>query len=76
MGRISDLIFRTITAEGPVRKPNAIKGWGKNHRVSNVRFEDVKVKGQDIANAKEGNFQIDPDTTDNIRFKVSRRVTR
>lgn len=72
MGRISNLTFRNITVDGSMKKPNTIKGWDSNHRVSNVLFENVMVNGRYITNADDGNFEIDPETTDNIRFKVTK----
>jgi hypothetical protein len=72
MGRISNLTFKNITVDGPMKKPNTIKGWDSNHRVSNVLFENVMVNGKYITNAEEGNFEIDPQTTDNIRFKLTK----
>jgi hypothetical protein len=55
-----------------MKKPNTIKGWDSNHRVSNVLFDNVKVNGRYITNAEDANFEIDPETTDNIRFKVTK----
>jgi hypothetical protein len=72
MGRISNLTFRNITVDDHMKKPSTIKGWDSNHRVSNVLFENVMVNGKYIANTDDGNFEIDPETTDNIRFKVSK----
>lgn len=71
MGRISDLVFRNITVEGPMKRPSVIRGWDADHRVSNVLFENVKVNGQYLRGPDDGPFQIDPNTTDNIRFTVS-----
>ena len=71
MGRISNLVFRNITAESPLKRPNTIGGWDKDHRISNILFENLKIDGRYISNADEGNFQIDPNTTRNIRFEVT-----
>ncbi len=71
MGRISDIIFRNITAELPTKRPNTIKGWDGDHRVSDILFENLKINGNYITSAEDGNFQIDPNTTSNIRFEVT-----
>ncbi len=71
MGRISDIVFRNITADLPLRRPNTIKGWDKDHRVSNILFENLKINGKYVTSAEDGDLQIDPDTTHNIRFKVT-----
>ena len=70
MGQISNLIFRNITATGSFQRTNAIKGWNADHRVYNVTFENLKINGKYVRNAEEGDFEIDPETTDNIVFKV------
>ncbi len=70
MGQISDITFRNITATGNFQRPNVIKGWDANHKVYNITFENLKINGQYIHNAEEGNFDIDPETTHNIVFKV------
>ena len=70
MGQISDITFRNITATGDFKKPNVIKGWDADHKVYNVTFENLKINGKYIRSAEEGNFEIDPETTDNIVFKV------
>lgn len=72
MGQISDLTFRNITATGPFKLKSNIRGWDADHRVSNVKFENLKINGKYIRNAEEGNFEIDPKTTDNIIFKVDK----
>jgi hypothetical protein len=64
------LIFRNITATGSFQRTNAIKGWNADHRVYNVTFENLKINGKYVRNAEEGDFEIDPETTDNIVFKV------
>ena len=70
MGQISDITFRNITATGSLPRPNVIKGWDAEHKVFNVTFENLKINGTYIRSAEEGNFEIDPETTDNIIFKV------
>jgi cysteine-rich repeat protein len=70
MGQISDLTFRNITATGNFQRPNVIRGWDADHKVYNVTFENLKINGRYIGNAEEGNFDIDPVTTDNIVFTV------
>lgn len=72
MGRISNLTFKNISVDGAMKRSNTIKGWDPSHQVSNVLFENVIVNGKYITNAKDGNFEIDPETTDNIRFKVTK----
>ena len=70
MGQISNLTFRNISATGSFQRKNTIKGWDAKHRVFNVTFENLRINGKYIHNAKEGNFDIDPATTGDIVFKV------
>ena len=55
-----------------MKRPNTIKGWDSEHRVSNVLFENVKIDGRYITGPEDGDFQIDPNTTENIRFVVTK----
>ena len=71
MGQISDLVFRNSSVEGPMKRPNVIRGWDAQHRVRNVRFENVKVNGRYLDGPEAGNFEIDPNTTENIQFVVT-----
>ncbi|MDB4614231.1 hypothetical protein OAH18_00935 [bacterium] len=70
MGQISDLTFRNITATGSFQRKNVIKGWDAKHKVFNVTFENLKINGKYIRNAADGDFEIDPETTENVVFKV------
>ena len=46
-------------------------GADAQHRITNVLFENLRINGRLIADAEAGNFQIDPATTANVRFKVA-----
>ena len=70
-GSISDLVFRNITVTGPMQKPNTLRGQGAEHRVANIRFEDVSVNGRYMTSPEDGNFEIDPESTGDIQFVVS-----
>jgi hypothetical protein len=70
-GQISDLIFRDITAQRTFREPNAIAGIEADHRVANVSLIDVYANGGCIRSAADGNLEIDPATTDQIRIMTS-----
>jgi hypothetical protein len=70
-GQISDLIFRNITATTPFVQPSVFSGIDPTHTVSNVTLENVFMDGTCVSNAADGNFQIDPATTDQIRIVKS-----
>jgi hypothetical protein len=72
-GSISDVTFRNITVDGPQRLPNTIAGASAQHRISNVTFENVRVNGRLIRSAADGDFDIGPETTSNVRFVVTDR---
>jgi hypothetical protein len=67
-GQVSELIFRNITATTPFTQPNVFAGIDPTHRVYDVTVQDVYVNGTCAANAADGNFSIDPATTDQIRI--------
>jgi hypothetical protein len=73
-GQISDLVFRNITAQGPFTMPSVVQGGDADHRVYNANFVNVSVAGSCLGNAADGNFQIDPATTDQIRILATSRV--
>ncbi|HEX6446092.1 MAG TPA: hypothetical protein VF053_13445 [Streptosporangiales bacterium] len=70
-GQISDLIFRNITAETPFKMPSVVAGIDPDHRVYDADFADVYMDGTCVANAADGDFQIDAATTDQIRIMKS-----
>lgn len=70
-GQISDLIFRDITADTPFTRPSVVAGIDPEHQVRDVTFLNVHMNGVCAAKAEDGNFQIDPATTDHIRIMKS-----
>jgi len=70
-GQVSDLIFRNITAETPFTMPSVVKGANAEHRVYNANFINVSVVGKCLTNAADGNFEIDPGSTDQIRIATT-----
>jgi hypothetical protein len=67
-GQISDIVFRNIITERTFRNPNVIQGIDVEHRVSNISFQDIQVAGRCIDKTAIAQFQIDPNSTDNIRI--------
>jgi hypothetical protein len=70
-GQLSGLIFRDITAQTPFVRPNVFTGGDPDHTVSDATVADVSIAGTCLANAADGNFEIDPATTDRIRIVKS-----
>jgi hypothetical protein len=70
-GQVSDLIFRNITAATPFIRPSVVQGIDATHRVYDANFVDVYMDGKCVSNAADGNFQIDPATTDQVRIMKS-----
>ncbi len=67
-GQVSDLVFRDITATTPFRMPSVVQGIDPEHRVYDVNVMDVHMDGTCVAGAADGNFAIDPATTDQVRI--------
>ena len=61
-------MFRNITFNGNNKNPNYIKGFDETRCVDGVTFENLKINGQHILNAEQGNFIIGPNAK-NIIFK-------
>ncbi len=67
-GSISNIRFKNILLEGKCLKSNEIYGSNKDHKISKVSFENLRINGQRIKNAEQGNFVINPESTENITF--------
>ncbi len=65
---VEGITFRNITANGAVSQPSEIFGWDADHTVSDVSFQDLKINGNLIPSAEEGDFEIDAETTADITF--------
>jgi len=70
-GQISDLVFRNITASTPFQLPSVIQGITPDHTVADVDIADVYMDNTCVSSATDGNFEIDPATTDQIRIMKS-----
>jgi len=81
-GEVSDIIIRNFKATNcNLQRPEIIAGLkgnparpadaGVTYYVHDVTFEDLQINGALVTDAKSGNFNIDPDTTYNIKFKTS-----
>jgi len=68
-GSISNIRFKNISLEGNCLKQNEICGYSAEHKIKEVEFENLKIKGKKIKTAEQGNFKIDPETTEKITFK-------
>lgn len=69
-GELRNFIFRNIECYTQPTMQNIIKGHDTKHPVKNIVFENLMINGKKISNAKEGNFYIDPITSENIQFKI------
>ena len=67
-GTISDLLFQDITVEGPVLQPNEIKTLEDTGRFEDITFENLTIGGTLITDPTQANFDIDPNSTSNIKF--------
>jgi hypothetical protein len=71
-GRISNLTFRNITADGPFSQRSAIRSDDPAGRIDGVTFENVRIGGKLITSAEDAQLDIDPATTSDIRFLPGR----
>jgi len=70
-GQISDLIFRNIRSDTPFTQPSVIAGVNPQHEVTDVAISNVYMDGACADSAADGNFQIDPSTTNQISIMKS-----
>jgi hypothetical protein len=55
-GHIRNITFRNIEVGGERFPPSIIQGFDEDHRVEDVRFENVTIQGEPITNLEEGMF--------------------
>ncbi|WP_055107370.1 glycosyl hydrolase family 28 protein [Paenibacillus ihumii] len=65
--RIENITFRNISYTGDNAKPNRIYGYDQERIVDGVTFIQLKINGQTILHADEGNFQIN-EYARNVKF--------
>lgn len=71
-GQIEQVIFRNIHAyDQSHQRPNVVQGIDGAHKVKNVSFQNVYTDGACVSNARSGDFQIDPVSTNAIRLMKS-----
>ena len=79
LGKISNITFKNITVTTPNNKPlkrlNLIQGMGSEHTISDITFENVTINGVPYIDAKSGGFELEPNSTNNIRFKANETKT-
>lgn len=75
LGTISNVHFKNVsinTSGGKaLKRLNIIQGHDENSMVQDFLFEDLKINGRYISNAREGRFEISQRTTKNIEFQVT-----
>jgi hypothetical protein len=67
-GSISDVYFNNINVLSGKMPPSRITGYDSEHAVKNIYINNLNILGKSITNAKDGQFDINADTTDNIVF--------
>ncbi|MBX6357410.1 MAG: hypothetical protein IRZ05_16355, partial [Micromonosporaceae bacterium] len=70
-GRISELIFRDITAPGWFQLPSVVDGVDADHGFANVYLVDVRMGDRCLSDVASGNLQLDPASTDRIAIMKS-----
>lgn len=70
-GQISDLIFRNIYTDERFTQPSVVAGIEPDHRVYDANFVNLSMAGTCAVSAADGGFQIDPQTTEQVRIMKS-----
>ena len=72
LGKISGLHFKDISVTTPDGKPlkriSLFQGWDGQSTVSDVTIENVRVNGILLRDARQGRFELEPNTTSGFRF--------
>jgi hypothetical protein len=70
-GELDQIIFRNIHAYTSYQRPNVVQGIDGTHKARNIAFQNVFTDGTCIANQTQGDFEIDPASTNAIRIMKS-----
>jgi len=71
-GEIEQVIFRNIHSyNASHQRPNVVQGIDGTHKVRNVSFQNVFTDDACVSNAENGDFAVDPDTTNAVRIMKS-----
>ena len=74
LGKISNISFKNIsinTTDGnPLRRINLIQGYGPGHTISGIHLENVTVNGIPYTDAKTARFEMEPNSTSDVTFKI------
>lgn len=57
---VKNIRFVNISYKGPNKNANLIKGYDKKRFVDSVSFENLRINGKLIRNAKEANLVVEP----------------
>ncbi len=68
-GRLSNIVLRNISAEGPFSKGSVISSDHPAGRIDNVVFDNVRVAGKPVTNMTDLELIIDPATVSGLQFR-------
>ena len=71
-GEISQLIFRNIHADNVFQNPNVVRGIDPSHDVHDISLQNVFTSGTCLDSRQDGDFSIDPASTDAVRIMRAR----
>jgi polygalacturonase len=66
-GGIRNIHFKNIQITGPQMPPSLICGYGPNHMVQDISFENVTCNGKPVLDAKQAGLTMD--NAENVRFR-------
>ena len=68
-GSIRNITIENVEVLSGRFNASRIKGYSKEHMISNVVISDLKILGEEIKDAEQGKFDISDSTTEGIVFK-------
>ena len=72
LGRISNITLRNVSIATPdgegLKRRSVIQGYDEQSTIAGVTFENLRINGRLVRDAREGGFEIDPRTTRDVRF--------
>lgn len=68
-GQIDGVTIDNVKVLAGKATPSRIEGFDETHKIKNVTISNLEILGKKITDFTQGDFEIDPDTTESLTIK-------
>lgn len=68
-GQIDGVTIENVKVLSGKFSPSRIQGFDGTHKIRNITISNLEILGEKITSLDQGEFETDPDTTENITMK-------